>query len=125
VAPNVLLTVRHCVNGGAWSTNVAFFPSYPSRESADPNYRFSYNDVAAWTAWAQPGNRVYDYGFVWFDAAPGNSLGWLGTLSNASTNGRWREAVRVPATPNPPYNGNVVDMRSVPSSPVPPRARSV
>jgi hypothetical protein len=36
VAPNILLTAGHCVfDGGAWSQNVTFFPSYPSRSSSD------------------------------------------------------------------------------------------
>lgn len=110
VAPHLLLTAGHCVfDGGAWSTNVAFYPSYPSRASSDANYRFTYNYVAAWTAWTQHGDRAYDYGMVWLNAAPGNSLGWLGMLWNASTNGRTWEAVGYPATPSPPYNGQVMD----------------
>jgi len=40
VAPNVLLTAGHCVFSGGWSTNVAFYPSYPKRATSDPNYRF-------------------------------------------------------------------------------------
>lgn len=110
VAPHLLLTAGHCVfNDGAWSTNVAFYPSYPSRGSSDANYKFTYNYVAAWTAWTQHGSRAYDYGMVWLNAAPGNSLGWLGMLWNASTDGRTWEAVGYPATPSPPYNGQVMD----------------
>ncbi len=110
VAPNVLLTAGHCVfNNGSWSTNVAFYPSYPSRPSTDRTYKFTYSYVAARTPWTQNRNRAYDYGMIWIDAAPGNQLGWLGMLWNASTSGRSWEAVGYPATPNPPYNGAVMD----------------
>lgn len=110
VAPNVLLTAGHCVfGGGAWSTNVAFFPSYPSRSTSDPAYRFSYNYLAAWTAWTQNGNRAFDYGMVWIDSAPGQSVGWLGLLWNASTSGRTWDAIGYPATPNPPFDGEAMD----------------
>ena len=99
VAPNILLTAGHCVfDGGAWSQNVTFFPSYPSRSSSDPAYRFSYSYIAAWTAWTQNGNSAYDYGMVWIDNAPGQILGWLGVLWNASTSGRSWDAVGYPAT---------------------------
>lgn len=110
VAPNILLTAGHCVfGGGAWSQNVAFFPSYPSRSSSDPAYRFSYSHIAAWTAWTQNGNRAYDYGMVWIDNAPGQILGWLGLLWNASTSGRSWDAVGYPGTPNPPFTGQAMD----------------
>jgi V8-like Glu-specific endopeptidase len=109
VAPNVLLTAGHCVYDGGWSTNVAFYPSYGKRASTDSAYKFNYNYVAAWTAWSQKGNRAYDYGLVWFDSAPGNIIGWLGLLWNASTSGRTWDAVGYPATPNPPFNGAVMD----------------
>jgi V8-like Glu-specific endopeptidase len=110
ITPNVLLTAGHCVfGGGQWSQNVAFYPSYPSRGSSDPAYKFSYNYVAAWTAWSQNGNRAYDYGMVWFDTAPGQLVGWLGLLWNASTSGRTWDAVGYPATPNPPFAGQTMD----------------
>jgi hypothetical protein len=44
-----------------------------------------------------------------FDSAPGNIIGWLGTLWNAPTSGRTWDAVGYQATPNPPFNGNVMD----------------
>jgi V8-like Glu-specific endopeptidase len=109
VAPNVLLTAGHCVFSGGWSTNVAFFPSYPKRATSDPNYRFSYSYEAAWTAWSQHSNRAYDYGFIWINNDPGHKVGWLGLLWNAATSGRTWDAVGYPATPNPPFNGNVMD----------------
>lgn len=109
VAPNVLLTAGHCVYNGGWSTNVAFFPSYGNRASNDPAYKFNYNNLACWTAWSQNSDRAYDYGMVWFDSAPGNIIGWLGLLWNALTANRTWDAVGYPATPNPPFNGNVMD----------------
>jgi V8-like Glu-specific endopeptidase len=109
VAPNVLLTAGHCVYLGGWSSNVAFYPSYPKRGATDPNYRFSYSYEAAWTAWSQHSNRAYDYGFIWIDNDPGHKVGWLGMMWNAATSGRTWEAVGYPATPNPPFNGNVMD----------------
>jgi V8-like Glu-specific endopeptidase len=109
ITPNILLTAGHCVYDGGWSTNVAFYPSYGKRASNDRAYKFNYNYVAAWTAWTQHGNRAFDYGMVWFDSAPGNIIGWLGTLWNAPTGGRTWDAVGYPATPNPPFNGNVMD----------------
>lgn len=109
VAPNVLLTAGHCVYNGGWSTNVAFYPSYGKRASNDPAYKFNYNYVACWTAWNKNNNRAYDYGMVWFDSAPGNIIGWLGLLWNAQTANRTWDAVGYPATPNPPFNGNVMD----------------
>ena len=110
VAPNILLTAGHgAFEGGVWSQNVTFFPSYPSRGSSDPAYRFSYSYIAAWTAWTQNGNRAYDYGMVWVDNAPGQILGWLGVLWNANTSGRSWDAVGYPATPNPPFSGDAMD----------------
>jgi V8-like Glu-specific endopeptidase len=109
VAPNVLLTAGHCVYNGGWSTNIAFFPSYPKRAASDPAYHFTYSHVAAWTAWTQNGNRAFDYGMVWFDSAPGNTVGWLGLLWNVSTAGRVWDAVGYPATPAPPFDGNTMD----------------
>ena len=110
VAPNILLTAGHCVfGGGAWSQNVAFYPSYPSRGSSDPAYAFFYSYIAAWTAWTQNGDRAYDYGMVWIDNAPGQILGWLGMLWNADTSGRSWDAVGYPATPNPPFTGGAMD----------------
>ena len=110
VAPNILLTAGHCVfGGGVWSTNVTFYPSYPSRGSSDPAFSFSWSYEAAWTAWTQNGNRAYDYGMVWIDNAPGQILGWLGMLWNANTSGRSWDAVGYPATPNPPFGGDAMD----------------
>lgn len=110
VAPNILLTAGHCVfSGGNWSQNVAFYPSYPSRSPSDHAYKFSYSYIAAWTAWTQNGNRAYDYGLVWIDNSPGQILGWLGLLWNASTSGRSWDAVGYPATPNPPFTGQAMD----------------
>jgi V8-like Glu-specific endopeptidase len=109
VAPNVLLTAGHCVYSGGWSSNVAFYPSYPKRAATDPNYRFSYSYEAAWTAWTQNGNRAFDYGLIWINNDPGHKVGWLGLLWNANTSGRAWYAVGYPATPNPPFNGNVMD----------------
>jgi V8-like Glu-specific endopeptidase len=110
IAPNVLLTAGHCVYGaGAWSTNVSFYPSYPSRASTDPSYMYSYSYVAAWSAWSANSNRAYDYGLVWIDNSPGSALGWLGLLWNADTNGRTWDAVGYPATPSPPFDGNTMD----------------
>jgi V8-like Glu-specific endopeptidase len=109
ISPNILLTAGHCVYEGGWSANMAFYPSYPSRAASDPNYKFNYNYLACWTAWSQQGNRAYDYGMVWIDAAPGNQVGWLGTLWNAPTANRSWNAVGYPALPNPPFNGNAMD----------------
>jgi V8-like Glu-specific endopeptidase len=109
ITPNILLTAGHCVYNGGWSTNVAFYPSYGKRASNDKAYKFNYNYVAAWTAWSQHSNRAFDYGMIWFNSAPGNIIGWLGTLWNAPTGGRTWDAVGYPATPNPPFNGNVMD----------------
>ena len=110
VAPNILLTAGHCVfGGGAWSRNVTFFPSYPSRSSSDPAYNFSYSYIAARTAWTRNGNKAYDYGMVWIDNAPGQILGWLGLLWNANTSDRSWDAVGYPATPNPPFTGEAMD----------------
>src|SRR5262249_5095085 len=43
------------------------------------------------------------------DNNPGDAVGWLGLLWNASTAGRLWDAVGYPATPNPPFNGNTMD----------------
>jgi V8-like Glu-specific endopeptidase len=109
ITPNVLLTAGHCVYEGGWSSNMTFYPSYGKRASNDPSYKFNYNYIACWTAWSQNGNRAYDYGMVWIDAAPGNRIGWLGTLWNAPTSGRSWDAVGYPGLPNPPFNGNTMD----------------
>src|SRR5262245_61240377 len=109
VAPNVLLTAGHCVFKGGWSSNVAFFPSYPKRSPSDPNYRFTYSYEAAWTAWTQNSNQAFDYGFIWIDNDPGHKVGWLGLLWNAATSGRTWDAVGYPATPSPPFNGSAMD----------------
>jgi V8-like Glu-specific endopeptidase len=108
VSRNVILTAGHCVHqgpGGSWSTNVAFFPSYPLA----PTVHFSYNFLAALTSWTGNGNRAFDYGMIWVDANPGDAVGWLGLLWNASTSGRTWDAVGYPATPNPPFDGNRMD----------------
>lgn len=105
VAPNILLTAGHCIhNGGVWSTNVTFYPSYPLT-----GVHFSYSYEAAWTAWVNNGTVAFDYGMIWIDNDPGHKVGWLGLLWNASTAGRVWEAVGYPATPNPPFNGNAMD----------------
>ena len=104
VAPNILLTAGHCVhNNGSWSTNVAFYPSYPLT-----GVQFSYSYEAAWTAWVNNGTVAYDYGMIWIDNDPVHKVGWLGMLWNASTAGRIWDAVGYPATPNPPFNGNAM-----------------
>lgn len=108
ISRNVILTAGHCVHsgpGGSWSTNVVFYPSYPLA----PALHFTYNFLAAWTAWTSNGNRAFDYGMIWVDANPGDAVGWLGLLWNASTSGRTWDAVGYPATPNPPFNGNIMD----------------
>ena len=109
VQPNVLLTAGHCVFNGGWSSNVTFFPSYPKRAVGDPAREFFYSYIAAWTAWTNNGNRAYDYGMVWIDNPPGNRVGWLGILWNASNSGRTWDAVGYPATPAPPFNGSTMD----------------
>lgn len=109
IAPNVLLTAGHCVYNGGWSTNFVFYPSYGKRAATDPAYKFSYNYLGAWTGWTSGGNRAFDYGMAWFNSAPGNNIGWLGLLWNAATAGRTWHAVGYPATPNPPFNGAVMD----------------
>ena len=108
VSKNVILTAGHCVHqgpGGSWSTNVVFYPSYPLA----PATSFSYHTLAAWTAWTANGNRAFDYGMIWVDNNPGDAVGWLGLLWNASTSGRVWNAVGYPATPSPPFNGNTMD----------------
>ena len=109
ISPNILLTAGHCVYSGGWSTNVVFYPSYGKRGASDPAYKFGYSYEACWTAWSQNGNRAFDYGMIWINAAPGNQIGWLGTLWNAPTANRTWDAVGYPATPNPPFNGNTMD----------------
>jgi V8-like Glu-specific endopeptidase len=109
ISPNILLTAGHCVYKGGWSANVAFYPSYGKRTSSDPFYRFNYSYEACWTAWSQNSNRAYDYGMIWVDAAPGNQIGWLGTLWNAPTANRTWDAVGYPGQPSPPFNGNTMD----------------
>jgi V8-like Glu-specific endopeptidase len=107
VSRNVILTAGHCVHkggGGSWSSNVAFYPSYPLIP-----LHFSYNFLAAWTAFTNNGNRAFDYGMIWVDNNPGDPLGWLGLLWNASTSNRTWDAVGYPATPSPPFDGNRMD----------------
>jgi V8-like Glu-specific endopeptidase len=108
ISRNVILTAGHCVHqgpGGAWSTNVAFYPSYPLL----PAVHFNYKSLAAWTAWTSSGNRAFDYGMIWINENPGDTVGWLGLLWNAATSGRNWDAVGYPATPNPPFDGNRMD----------------
>lgn len=108
VSRNVILTAGHCVHqgsGGSWSSNVVFYPSYPLA----PALHFSYNFLAAWKAWTNNGNRAFDYGMIWVDNNPGDVVGWLGLLWNASTSGRVWDAVGYPATPHPPFDGNHMD----------------
>jgi V8-like Glu-specific endopeptidase len=119
ISPNILLTAGHCVfiteavspkpTKAGWNGNLVFYPSYPLRSSSDPYYRLGWNCAACWTAWSQSTNFAYDYGMIWIDAAPGNALGWLGTLWNTSTSGRTWTAIGYPAVPNPPFNGNAMD----------------
>jgi V8-like Glu-specific endopeptidase len=109
ISPNILLTAGHCVYEGGWSTNMAFYPSYGNRAANDPAYKFNYSYLACWTAWSQQGNRAYDYGMVWIPDAPGNQIGWLGTLWNAPTANRTWDAVGYPGLPTPPFNGNAMD----------------
>jgi V8-like Glu-specific endopeptidase len=106
VARNVLLTAGHCVFEGEWSQNVMFRPSFPDRVSTDPAYQFSWSYEAAWTGWTQHSNRAFDYGFIWIDNNPGDHLGWLGMMWNASTKGRTWDAVGYPGTPSPPFNAS-------------------
>jgi V8-like Glu-specific endopeptidase len=119
ISPNILLTAGHCVFTTAavspkpvkagWNGNLVFYPSYPLRSPRDPYYKFGWNSAACWTAWSQNTNFAFDYAMIWIDAAPGNALGWLGTLWNASTSGRTWTAIGYPALPNPPFNGNAMD----------------
>ena len=111
ISPNVLLTAGHCVfNTGVWSTNMVFYPSYPSRASNDPAYNFAGGVMACWTAWQTGGSRAYDYGMVWIGAnpAPGNLLGWLGLMWNGPTSGVTWDEVGYPGEPAP-FNGNAMD----------------
>ena len=108
ISPNILLTAGHCVYEGGWSTNMVFYPSYGKRGATDPAYKFNYSYLACWTAWNQHGNRAFDYGMVWMPTAPGNRIGWLGTLWNAPTANRVWDAVGYPSRPNPPFNGNTM-----------------
>jgi V8-like Glu-specific endopeptidase len=109
ISPSILLTAGHCVYEGGWSGNMVFYPSYGKRAASDPAYKFNYSYLACWTAWSQQGNRAYDYGMVWIPNAPGNQIGWLGTLWNAPTANRVWDAVGYPGLPNPPFNGNTMD----------------
>jgi V8-like Glu-specific endopeptidase len=109
ISPNILLTAGHCVYEGGWSANMTFYPSYGQRAASDPAYKFNWSYEACWTAWSQNGDRAYDYGMVWIDAAPGKEIGWLGTLWNAPTANRTWDAVGYPGLPNPPFNGNTMD----------------
>ena len=103
VSPNVLLTAGHCVySGGAWSTNMVFYPSYGKRAGTDPANHYTCGRLSAKQSWIQHGDRAHDYGLVWIGAAPGNVIGWLGLMWNAPTAGRSWNAVGYPATPNPP-----------------------
>lgn len=74
ISPNVLLTAGHCV----FNTNMVFYPSYPSRASNDPAYKFAGGVMACWTAWQTGGSRAYDYGMVWIGANPLRGTSWVG-----------------------------------------------
>jgi V8-like Glu-specific endopeptidase len=106
VAPNVLLTAGHCVfSNGVWSTNMTFFPSFPSRAATDPVRQVACGRLSCRTSWKNNQDRAHDYGMVWMPTGPGNTVGWLGLVWNLGTNGRTWDAVGYPATPNPPFNG--------------------
>ena len=110
ISANIALTAGHCVyNQGVWSTRVQFCPGWGHRSSTDPVYAVNYDYLACWTAWSQNGNVAFDYGMIWFDSAPGNTTGWLGTLWNASTANRLWDAVGYPGLPSPPFNENIMD----------------
>jgi V8-like Glu-specific endopeptidase len=110
VAPNVLLTAGHCVHdNGHWSENMVFYPSYGSRATTDPFYKIACGRLGAKTTWVNNSDRAHDYGVAWMPTGPGNSLGWLGTMWNASHDNRSWEAVGYPATPNPPFDGSKMD----------------
>jgi hypothetical protein len=104
VGPNIILTAGHCVHkNGVWSTNVAFYPSYPLT-----GVHFSYSVEAAWTDWTDDGNHAFDYGMIWIDNDPGYKVGWLGLLWFADPSGRVWNAVGYPYDPNPPFDGNAM-----------------
>ena len=110
VSPNVLLTAGHCVYGGKqWSTNMVFYPSSGSRAANDPVNHVACGRLSCRTSWINNSDRPHDYGMVWMPTTPGNTIGWLGLLWNAPTNGRTWTAVGYPATPNPPFNGNTME----------------
>lgn len=110
VAPNVLLTAGHCVfNAGAWSTNMTFYPSYGSRAANDPVRAVTCGRLSAMSDWTSKGLRSSDFGLVWMGTTPGNVIGWLGLLWNAKSTGLVCEAVGYPATPSPPFNGNLME----------------
>ena len=110
IAPNVLLTAGHCVHqNGVWSTNMVFYPSYGSRAATDPFYKIGCGRLGAKVSWVNNSDRAHDYGMAWMPSGPGNNIGWLGLLWNASNNNRTWEAVGYPATPNPPFDGSKMD----------------
>ena len=109
ITPNILLTAGHCVYSGGWSTNVAFYPSYGKRASNDRR-------ISSTTTMWRPGLRGASIAtgpstMEWCGLIRRREtiIGWLGTLWNAPTAGRTWDAVGYPATPNPPFNGNVMD----------------
>ncbi len=110
ICPNILLTAGHCVydkdNGGR-STNLAFYPSYGSRDEKDTLYKFEYSYIAWQQAWAQNKNWAYDYGLVWIDGDPGKQLGWLGYAWNQPLENRIWTAVGYPA-PNALVGGTIM-----------------
>jgi len=109
VAPNMLLTAGHCVySGGQWSTNMVFYPSYGKRAATDPMNHIACGRLSCKQSWVDHADRPHDYGLVWMPTSPGNTIGWLGLLWNAPTNGRTWTAVGYPATPNPPFNGSTM-----------------
>lgn len=108
VSRNVILTAGHCVHqglGGDWSSNVAFFPSYPLA----PGKSYAYHTLAAWTAWTNSTNLAFDYGMIWNDGNVGDDVGWLGLYWNAPTSGRTWDAVGYPVEPSPPFDGKTMD----------------
>ncbi len=113
VSPNVLLTAGHCVYGSKqWSTNMVFYPSSGSRAATDPMNHVACGRLSCRQSWINNADRPHDYGMVWMPTTPGNTIGWLGLLWNAPTNGRTWTAVGYPATPNPPFNGNTMEEAS-------------
>ena len=109
---NVILTAGHAVydrRTGSWASNVRFFPQYPL---VNPRWNFWGNYMAVNTKYTDTTGRHYDhafdYGMIWSDENPGDGVGWLGLIWNASTSGRTWDAVAYPALPNPPFDGHTM-----------------